>query len=140
MIHNVDLVDPCWNLLGCGFHREQAFLSKYIYRIHFDIGSFINNTETLIELYRDYGLFGDEDLRIYACGKSMTKASNQEKTMNILILTFKLGSTSSILMKQKQELMRRDEKIHLFLKDLSRVYPGKGKEKSPLEWSSYLNE
>ena len=36
--------------------------------------------------------------------------------------------------------IRVDEKIHLLLNDLTRVYPGKGKEKSPLEWSSYLNE
>ena len=50
----------------------------------FDIGSFINNTETLIELYRDYGLFGDEDLRIYARGKSMTKAKDKKNPLGYM--------------------------------------------------------
>ena len=41
----------------------------------FDIGSFINNTETLIELYRDYGLFGDEDCHGWSSGGSCGTSS-----------------------------------------------------------------
>ena len=34
--------------------------------------------------YTDYGLFGDQDLRIYACGKSMTKAKDKKNPLDYM--------------------------------------------------------